>query len=323
VLEMDPPEHTKYRTLVNRYFAPSMIAQMSQLISEAIDRNLAVLDEPGAVVDFTEQIASRVPFEVMASIVGIDPVEAEHVIPWANAVAASEDPEYRPTPDHVVRAKADYVAYCHQVVADRRAHPEDGDLLSGLIAHRDDDGAGLSDDELANYVELLLTGGSETTRHLMSHLVHLLLSNPDQLENYLGGQVDEKAVVSEVLRYFSPVMHHSRLAISDVMLGETMISSGDRVTLWMISANHDETVFEDPERFDVTRTPDPGSSFGSGGPHFCLGAQLAQLEGRMMLQALKRILPELALTGEPSRMRSNFFNGIKHLSIRRESVSPS
>ena len=165
-------------------------------------------------------------------------------------------------------------------------------------------------------MRISVVGGSETTRHLISHTLQTLHEHPEQRERVVHGEVPAALTVEEMLRWSSPVMHHARHATCDVEILGQKIRAGDRVTLWMVSANRDEAAFENPDRLDVGRTPNNQVALGAGGPHFCLGAHLARLEGIAVLDELRPVLPRLEVTGPPVRLRSNFFNGIKRLPVR-------
>jgi cholest-4-en-3-one 26-monooxygenase len=312
LVEMDPPEHTRYRSLVNRAFSPNAIKALQQSV-RAIVRG--VLDEFVSTGggDLVHDVSVPIPFRVMADLVGVPWADCAQVTTWSNAVVSSADPEYRPSEEAVVQARAAYSQYCLDVVAERRRHPREG-LLDALIAH-DDDGWRLTDADLAQFVEVLLTGGSETTRHLLSHTVLLMNEFPEQRRRWLAGEVDVRVAVAELLRYSSPVMQHSRTATEDTEVGGRTIRRGDRVTLWMVSGNRDADAFDNPDALDLGRERNRYLSFGSGGPHYCLGAHLTQLEATVFLEELGPRLADLTVAGEPQRMWSNFFHGVRHLPV--------
>jgi len=162
---------------------------------------------------------------------------------------------------------------------------------------------------------LLVVGGSETTRHLLSHGVIALIEFPEQRRRVVDGSVAMDTVIEEMLRWSTPVMHHARHATHSVEIAGHRIERGQRVVLWLASANRDGAVFADPDVFDVGRSPNPHTALGSGGPHFCLGAHLARLEGAATFEELRPYLDRLRLAGPVQRLRSNFFNSVKHLPL--------
>jgi cytochrome P450 len=233
---------------------------------------------------------------------------------WSNAVVPNADPDYWVSPDRAARANEELERYALEHIERKRRQPGD-DLTSRMVAIRVD-GEPLPDELLSAFVRITVVGGSETTRHLISHTLQTLHEQPEQRQRVARGDVPAALAIEEMLRWCSPVMHHARHATRDVELLGQKIRKGDRVTLWMISANRDESAFENPDRFDAGRTPNPQVALGAGGPHFCLGAHLARLEGIAVLDELRPLLPRVEVTGPPVRLRSNFFNGLKRLPVR-------
>jgi len=312
LVEMDPPEHTKYRSLVNKAFSPKSIAELRQSTRRIVR---GVIDEflTAGGGDLVRDLALPLPFRVMADLVGVPWSDCAQVSAWANATASSADPVYRPDDAAVATARAAYTQYCHDVVAAHRARPGDG-VLDYLIAY-EVDGWRLPDADLANFVEVLLTGGSETTRHLLSHTVLLLAADDGQRRRLVDGQVDLRDAVAELLRYTSPVMQHSRTATRDAEVGGVQVRAGDRLTLWMVSGNRDDAAFDHPDDLDLGRTRNRYLSFGSGGPHYCLGSHLTQLEAALFLEEFGSRLNDVRLVGPVERVWSNFFNGIRSAPI--------
>lgn len=309
LVEMDPPEHTRYRAILSRSFTPAAIGRMRESVSRIADEIVGEYLRAGGG-DWAIDVAAAVPFRVMADLVGVPASDCTTVMRLTRVLAASADPEYRPDDGVLDRARAEFDEYCAGVVTEHRRRPAE-DLTSALIDY--DDGARLSDEELANYVGVLLQGGAETTRHLISHALVLLLQEPAQARRLAVGEVTMDAAVTELVRYVSPVMQHGRTATRDVQIGGQHIAAGDHVTLWMISGNRDDAVFDDPDTLDLGRSPNRVISFGSGGPHYCLGAGLTQLETKVVLEHLLPHLHRIELAGPIERMHSNFFNGIRHL----------
>jgi cholest-4-en-3-one 26-monooxygenase len=211
-------------------------------------------------------------------------------------------------------AAMEMFSYANDLAAAKRANPGD-DIVSTLLA-AEVDGERLTDVEFDLFFELLAVAGNETTRNLISHGMLALAENPEQRDLLLADPSLLPAAVDEMLRYASPVMYMRRTARADVDFHEQQIKEGDKVALWYIAANHDPEVFAEPHRFEIRRRPNDFLAFGGGGPHFCLGSHLAQLEIRVMFEELLARLPDLELNGPVQRLRSNFINGIKHMPVR-------
>lgn len=314
MLTMDPPDHTRYRKLVNRGFTPRVIRSledhMREQSVEIIDR---VLDK-GGECDFVVEVAAELPLEAIAEFLGV-PLEDRHkLFDWSNRMIGSEDPEYAVSEENVMEAQVEMFMYAQELAADRREKPRD-DIVSTLI-HSEVDGDQLSEMDFNLFFLLLAVAGNETTRNAMSHGMHALLENPDQYRMLADDPSKVGQAVEEILRWASPVMYFRRNITRDVTYKGHEMRAGDKLTLWYISANRDEGVFDDPYRFDITRDPNPHIAFGGGGPHFCLGANLARMEMKVLFEELVRRVPRVEQLGPPERLRSNFINGIKHLPVR-------
>jgi cytochrome P450 len=212
--------------------------------------------------------------------------------------------------------------YAQGLAADRRANPRD-DIVSDLI-HAEVEGDTLTDDEFNAFFLLLAVAGNETTRNAISHSALALAEHPDQRAWLRENPDGWDTALDEFLRWSTPVMHFRRTATKDTELGGQKIAEGDRVVIWHISGNRDEAVFDDPYRFDLSRSPNEhlGAAghvaFGGGGPHFCLGANLAKAEMRVMLGEVVARLGDFEVDGDVQRLRSNFIHGIKHLPMAWE-----
>jgi cholest-4-en-3-one 26-monooxygenase len=203
--------------------------------------------------------------------------------------------------------------YANELAAKRRGDPRD-DIVTTLL-NAEVEGEKLSELEFDMFMLLLAVAGNETTRNATAHAMYAFLTHPDQLELLRSEPEHMDTAIEEVLRWASPVMHFRRTATTDAVIRDTKIKQGDRVVMWHISANRDEEVWDDPFVFDITRSPNPHVAFGGGGSHFCLGANLARLELRLILSEIVTRIPDMALDGEPERLRSNFIGGIKHMPI--------
>lgn len=225
----------------------------------------------------------------------------------------SEDPEYQVSADAPAQAAMELYAYADELCAKKRLDPHE-DLFS-VLTHAEIEGDSLSELELDLFFLLLAVAGNETTRNLISGAMVAFFDNPDQWARLRADRSLLPSAIEEMLRYVSPVMHFRRQTTQDVAFGDTTIPEGQKVVFWHISANRDATVFEDPNRFDVGRTPNNHMAFGGGGPHFCLGANLARMEIKVMFDRLLDRLPDIHLDGEVQRLQSNFINGVKHLPV--------
>jgi cholest-4-en-3-one 26-monooxygenase len=314
MLFMDPPDHTRYRKLVNRGFTPRMIAALEPHVREL---TVAIVEAAKAKgeCDFVVDVAAELPLEVIAELLGVPREDRHKLFDWSNRMVGSEDPEYQVSDEHVTEAQIEMFMYAQALAEQRRAEPQQ-DIVTTLL-NAEVDGDTLSEMDFNLFFMLLSVAGNETTRNAIAHGMNAFLENPDQWallasdpERHIPGAVEE------ILRWASPVLFFRRNARRDQVLGGQMIKAGEKISLWYISANRDESVFDEPFRFDITRDPNPHIAFGGGGPHFCLGAQLARLEIRLLFEELARRVPRLEGLGEPERLRSNFIGGIKHLPVR-------
>jgi len=315
MLFMDPPDHTRYRKLVNRGFTPRMIAQLEPHIRDLTDQVLDAAVDGGGETDFVVDIAAELPLEVIAELIGVPREDRHKIFEWSNRMIGSEDPEYFVSEEEVFNAQVEMFMYAQQLADQRRANPLD-DIITALLSS-EVDGESLSDMDFNLFFLLLSVAGNETTRNAIAHGMNAFLENPDQWD-LLVSDPDRHlpGAVEEVLRWATPVLYFRRNCTRDTVVGGETIREGDKISLWYISANRDEAVFEDPFRFDITRDPNNHIAFGGGGPHFCLGAQLARLEIRMLFEEMARRYPRIEALGAPDRLRSNFIGGIKHLPVR-------
>ncbi len=314
MLMMDPPDHTRYRKLVNRGFTPRMINVLEPHIRELTNR---ILDEAIASdeCDFVVDVAAELPLEVIAELIGVPREDRHKIFEWSNRMVGSEDPEYTVSQEEVFNAQVEMFMYAQALADQRRTEPRE-DIVSTLLSS-EVDGDTLSDMDFNLFFLLLSVAGNETTRNAIAHGMNALLENPDQYELLAGDPEGNIAgATEEILRWASPVMYFRRNATRDFELRDKTIKDGDKISLWYISANRDEEVFEDPFRFDLARDPNPHIAFGGGGPHFCLGAQLARMEIHVLFEELVRRVPRVEALGAPDRLRSNFIGGIKHLPVK-------
>jgi cholest-4-en-3-one 26-monooxygenase len=313
LLNMDPPRHTKLRALVNKGFTPRMV----ELLRDPIRRVCTELVDAVAgrgECEFVTSIAAELPLQVIAELLGIPQSDRHQVFEWSNTLVGSDDPEWQGSPEDSMNAAMAMYAYANDLAEARRDSPRD-DLVSVLM-RAEVDGEHLTEMEFDVFFLLLAVAGNETTRNLISGGMLALMEHPDQRRRLLADPSLIDTAVEEMLRWVTPVMQFQRTAQRDTEIAGVPIAEGDRVGLFYVSANRDEAMFEQPDRFDVGRTPNDHIAFGGGGPHYCLGMSLARLEIRLMFEELLRRMPDAELSGPPRRLRSSFLNGIKAMPVR-------
>lgn len=316
MLNQDPPEHTRRRSLVNRGFTPRAIGVLRDhirdichnLVDEAQARQRA-----GQDVDFVRDISAPLPLYVICELLGAPVEDRDRLFEWSNRMIGSEDPEYAATPEEGAQAAAEVYAYANQLAAERRERPRP-DIVTKLL-QPDENGEVLDENEFDLFVLLLVVAGNETTRNAASGGMLALFEHPGQWARLTADPSLAGTAADEIVRWVSPVNLFRRTATQDTTLRGQAISAGDKVVVFYASANRDEDVFADPDIFDIGRDPNPHIGFGGGGAHFCLGNHLAKLELRVLLEVLAERLPGIRQTGEPRRLRSYFINGIKSLPV--------
>jgi len=312
MLNMDPPLHTRYRRLVNKGFTPRMVRDLEASIHRTADRIIDSVCEKGEA-DFVTEISAELPLQVIAELLGVPHEERHRMFDWSNRMVGSEDPEYRVTPEDALVAAMELYGYASELFAKKRIDPH-GDLMS-VLTQVEIEGQRLSDAELELFFLLLTVAGNETTRNLMSGAMHAFFQFPDQWRLLLEDRSLIPRAAEEMLRFVTPVMNFRRTATCDVDLRGTHIKENDKVVFFHASANRDEEVFEHPDTLDVRRDPNPHIAFGGGGPHFCLGANLARMEIQVMYRHLLDRMPDIHLAGDVERLQSRFINGVKHLPV--------
>ena len=312
MVNMDPPLHTKYRRLVNLGFSPKMTNRLEPAIRKMANEIIDGVAARGEC-DFVVDVAAELPLQVIVEMMGIPQEDRQRVFDWSNRMIGTEDPEYSGSEMEGKIAAMEMFQYAHALAEDRRAHPRDD--LATVLTQAQVEGEKLTESQFNNFFLLLMVAGNETTRNTISGGMLALCEHPDQRRRLLADPSLMPTAVDEMVRWVSPVMNFVRTATRDVEVHGTKVREGERVTVWYPSANRDEDVFTDADTFDVGRTPNDHLGFGIG-PHFCLGANLARLEIRIMFEELLRRLPDIDLAAAPSRLRSNFIGGIKHLPVR-------
>jgi cholest-4-en-3-one 26-monooxygenase len=307
MLNIDPPYHTKMRGIVSRGFTPRSINNLRAVLAEraaAIVAN-AVRDGTG---DFVTDVACELPLQAIAELVGVPQSDRHKLFSWSNQMVGYDDPEYTGDGE---QAAAEILGYSMVLAEDRRACPRD-DIVTKLV-NAQVDGDELTTDEFGFFVILLSVAGNETTRNAISHGMLAFLDHPEQWELFKASR--PATAVDEIVRWATPVTVFQRTATRDTEIGGQPIGAGERVGLFYRSANFDEEVFDHPDRFDVTRSPNPHVGFGGTGAHYCLGANLARLEIDLIFNAIADGMPDISKAGDPQRLRSGWLNGVKRLPV--------
>jgi cholest-4-en-3-one 26-monooxygenase len=316
MLNMDPPEHTKLRKIVNKGFTPRMIRDLMDHLSEEADTLVARSVAQGQV-DFVEEVAAELPLIAIAEFLGVPREERKTIFELSNRLIGFDDPEFRTSLEDAGEAAAEMYLFAQSIADRKRAEPGD-DIVSALLA-AEVDGHRLSDLDFNLFFLLLAVAGNETTRNAISHGMLAFLEHPDQAQRLADDPSLIDSAIEEILRWASPVMYFRRTTTMPVEIGGVEIPEDEAVVFWHISANRDESVFDDPYTFDIGRDPNPHSTqqvaFGGGGPHFCLGANLARAEIKVVFEALIPHLVDARLAAPPRRLRSNFINGIKEMQV--------
>lgn len=310
---IDPPRHVHVRKLINQGFTARNVKRLEPHMRKVARDIVTDITEKGEF-DAVPDISAEMSLQVIADVLGVPAEDRMDVFRWSNAIGSLgiEDPDYAPTPEALGKASAEMFAYCGELVEHRRKHGLTDDILSALLV-AEVDGEKLNRDQLNEFFLLLAIAGNETTRNTLSHGILALSEHPEQRALLARDPSAIPLAVEELLRWSTPVMHFRRTVTKDVELGGQQIPAGDWVLIHYLSANRDEDVFERADEFDITREDAGHAAFGGGGTHFCLGAQLARLELRVLLEELYPNVPGLTATAEPDRLRSSFFHGIKRL----------
>lgn len=312
LVNQDPPEHTRLRTLVSQGFTPRMIKALEGRIREFTDELVSRALAKGEG-DFVEDISSELPLEVIAEIMGAPLEDRAKIFDLSNRLIAYDDEEYAVDPGDLTVAAMEMYAYSDELRKDREVNPKD-DVVTRL-AQAEVDGDKLNELEFNLFFLILAVAGNETTRNAITHGMRAMLEHPDQWKRLQDDPSLAMKAADEIIRWGHPLIQFRRTATADTELSGTKIKKGDKVVIYYPSANFDETVFDDPYTFDIGRDPNPHVSFGGGGPHFCLGAHLARLEVGIMFEQLALRLPDIKLAGEPVRLKSNFIHGIKRMPV--------
>jgi cytochrome P450 len=326
MLETDGARHFALRRLLQRDFSARNLAPyetfLRGLTATTLDAALAKRE-----FDFVREVSADFPIRVLVRLMGVPDADAGQLISWGNRMVGNTDPDeadvllgspeseqYRDLPFRSPAA-LEVFAYGDELARLRRGGDGD-DLVSKLVNRQPSDGVPLSERDFHNYFLLLVVAGNETTRHTITHTMQALIEHPAAFALLKERPELLPRAVEEFLRWASPVYHFRRTATREVELHGQRIREGDKVVVWWAAGNRDETVFDDPYRFDVTRDAREHMAFGKGGPHLCMGNQLARMEIRIMFEEILARVDSAEALGEPRRVRSNFVNGIKSYPVR-------
>ncbi|MFF4485420.1 cytochrome P450 [Streptomyces sp. NPDC001544] len=310
LLNMDPPEHTRVRQIIQRGFTPRSIRALEDRLRARAEAIVAAAGARSGPFDFVTQVACELPLQAIAELIGIPQDDRAKIFDWSNKMIAYDDPEYAITEEIGQESAAELIAYAMNMATDRKRCPAQ-DIVTTLVAAEHE--GNLNSDEFGFFVLMLAVAGNETTRNAITHGMHAFLTHPEQWDLYKRERPSTAA--EEIVRWATPVNSFQRTAAQDTELGGKQIRKGDRVGLFYASANHDPEVFTDPGAFDITRDPNPHLGFGGGGPHYCLGKSLAVLEIDLIFNAIADAMPDLRLAADPRRLRSAWINGVKELRV--------
>ena len=313
MINLDDPDHKRRRNLVNRGFTPRRVADHEPLIRRVVSELIDAIAEKGSC-DFVREVAAPLPMAVIGTLLGVEEKDWATLLQWSEDMLlgtnANASDEIRMG---AMKAGSSYAQYAIQVIAERRKASRDD--LMGILVDSEIDGERLTDEEMVQESLLILVGGDETTRHVITGGMQALIEHPDQRQKLIDDPSKIPTAVEEMLRWVTPIKNMNRTATRDVELRGQKIQEGDKVLLLYPSGNRDERVFDDPDVFDVERTPNDHVAFGGYGTHFCLGAPLARLELRVIFEELLRRLPNMEIDGELPLRPSNFIVGIERMPV--------
>jgi cholest-4-en-3-one 26-monooxygenase len=309
MLNMDPPKHTAQRGIISRGFTPRAVSGLKQVLADRAQRIVTEALAKGEG-DFVNDVAVELPLQAISELLGVPQEDRRKIFAWSNQMIGSDDDDLATgAPD---AAAFEMLGYSMALAEQRTACPMD-DIVTKLVTATVD-GESLSADEFGFFVLLLAVAGNETTRNAISHGMNAFLDHPDQWELYKQGR--HRTAPDEIVRWATPIVVFQRTALQDTQVGGVSIAKGQRVAMFYSSANHDTEVFDHPERFDITRDPNPHLGFGGTGAHHCIGANLARLEIDLIFNAIADQMPNISKVAEPRRLRSGWINGIKELRVR-------
>ncbi len=327
LVQMDAPDHMKYRLLTQSWFMPKNLKtvedRIRQIARETVDQMLA----QGGTCDFARDVAAHYPLRVIMDILGVPPADEPRMLMLTQQLFGPTDPELNRSREAITSAEqaiamlhhviADFENYFGALTAERRASPRED--IATVIANATVNGAQIPDREMSGYYMIVATAGHDTTSASTAGAIMELAKNPALFDRFRAAEADKAGLIEEAIRWTTPVQHFMRSAREDVEIGGQPIREGDWMMLSYVSANRDEAVFGDPFSFNPDREKNPQIAFGFGA-HVCLGQHLARLEMRILMEELLPRIKKLELTGEPARVESVFVGGLKRLPIRFEAA---
>ena len=295
---------------MSRLFTPRSVAALEEKLAVAAREIVAAAAQKDSG-NFVDDVAMGLPLLAIADLIGVPEEDREKIFHWSNSIMNTDDPDFDSDP---TVANAELMGYAYTMAEQRRKCPAD-DIVTRLVQADMGDGAGesITEVEFAFFVILLAVAGNETTRNAMTHGMNAFFDNPDQWELFKRERPD--TAIEEIIRWATPVHCFQRTATADTELGGVTIGKGQRVGLFYSSANYDEDVFENPFQFDILRNPNPHLAFGGNGAHFCIGANLARMEIKLMFHEIANQIPDISKLAEPQRLRSGWINGVKDLQV--------
>ncbi len=318
MINMDDPKHFRLRSIVSKGFTPREISRIEEYVKVKARTIIdSVLNEfADKEFDFVDAVAAKFPLQIICEMMGIPAEDERQIFEWTNTILGAGDPDFGGSFEKLMEAAIGMFSYAQALGEARLANPTDD--LTSVMMHAVVDGERLSSQEFGSFFILLVVAGNETTRNAITHGMVALTENQDQRAKWFGDfETHTKTAVEEIVRWATPVIHFRRTATQDTEINGFPIKQNQKVVLFYNSGNRDERIFKDPFKFDIARVAQPTQiGFGAGGPHFCLGANLARREIAVMFDEIRRRAPNLQITGEPAYLQSSFINGIKRINCR-------
>lgn len=315
MINMDDPKHFRLRSIVSKGFTPKEITALEESVRvrsrQVIDRMFERF--PERECDFVHEVAALMPLQIICDMMGIPESDEEMIFNWTNTILGVGDPEFVGSFEDLVRVGGEIFAYALALGEDRLKNPRND--IASVMMNAVVDGERLTAQEFGSFFILLVVAGNETTRTAIAHGMRELTLHRDQRDIWFNNfETHTKTAVEEIVRYATPVIHFRRTATEDTEINGQPIKAGEKVVMFYQSGNRDERIFANPFEFNVRREIAPAQiGFGAGGPHFCLGANLARREIAVMFDEIRRRVPQLEITSEPAYLQSSFINGIKRM----------